>query len=180
MFETADELASLQRLLEDSLAGSTGHLRSIITPERTLDAERLCAALPGMQTLSLATVTASGEPRISAVDGHFLHGRWVFGTARAAAKARHLAARPAASVSHLRGEELGVFTHGRVEVLNPEGGPDDPEWPAILRHLTDHYGQSPYTFGEIVYYRLVPTWMTVFHGATEVDEDGKPEAPAAD
>lgn len=180
MFETAEELAALQRLLEESLAGSTGHLRSIITPERTLDAERLCAAIPGMQTLSLATVTASGEPRISAVDGHFLHGRWVFGTARSAAKARHLAARPAASVSHLRGEELGVFTHGRVEVLNPEGGPDDPEWPAILRHLTDHYGQSPYTFGEIVYYRLVPSWMTVFHGAAEADEDREPAAPTAD
>ena len=164
MFETAEELESLQRLLDASLERSTEHLRSIITPGRTLDAERLCAALPGMQTLSLATVTASGEPRISAVDGHFLHGRWVFGTARSAAKARHLAVRPAASVSHLRGEELGVFTHGRVEVLNPEGGPDDPEWPAIVRHLTEHYGFSPYTLGEIVYFRLLPSWMTVFHG----------------
>jgi hypothetical protein len=165
MFETAEELEALQRLLDTSLATSTEHLRSIITPGRTLDAEQLCAALPGMQTLSLATVTASGEPRISAVDGHFLHGRWVFGTARSAAKARHLVARPAASVSHLRGEELGVFTHGHVEVLNPEGGPDDPEWPAIVQHLTDHYGWSPYTLGDIVYFRLVPRWMTVFHGA---------------
>ena len=164
MFETAEELESLQRLLDTSLASSTEHLRSIITPGRTLDAEQLCAALPGMQTLSLATVTAAGEPRISAVDGHFLHGRWVFGTARSAAKARHLVARPAASVSHLRGEELGVFTHGHVEVLNPEGGPDDPEWPAIVQHLTDHYGWSPYTLGDIVYFRLDPTWMTVFHG----------------
>ena len=164
MFETTEELESLQRLLDASLAGSTEHLRSIITPGRTLDAERLCAALPGMQTLSLATVTATGEPRISAVDGHFLHGRWVFGTARSAAKARHLAARPAASVSHLRGEELGVFTHGHVDVLNPEGGPDDREWPAIVRHLTEHYGFSPYTLGDIVYFRLIPRWMTVFHG----------------
>lgn len=164
MFETAEELESLQRLLDASLASSTEHLRSIITPGRTLDAEQLCAALPGMQTLSLATVTAAGEPRISAVDGHFLHGRWVFGTARSAAKARHLVARPAASVSHLRGEELGVFTHGHVEILNPEGGPDDPEWPSIVQHLTDHYGWSPYTLGDIVYFRLDPTWMTVFHG----------------
>lgn len=178
MFETAEELHILQTLLDASLARSTEHLRSIITPTRTLDAERLCAALEGMRTLSLATVTATGEPRISAVDGHFLHGRWVFGTARSAAKARHLAARPAASVSHLRGEELGVFAHGRVEELNPAAGPEDPEWPAILRHLTDHYGFSPYTLGDVVYYRLVPTWMTVFHGAEDAERADSPGTAA--
>jgi hypothetical protein len=164
MFETQAELDELQALLDASLSGSTAHLRSIVTPgERTVGARRLVDVLTGMRTLSIATVTASGEPRISGIDGHFLHGRWVFGTDRSAAKARHLAARPAVSVAHLRGEELGVFTHGAVEVLNPAGGPPDPAWPAILGHLTDHYGRSPLTFGgDVVYYRLRPHWMVAY------------------
>jgi len=116
MRETPDELNELQALLEASLSLATTHLRSIIT-ERTRTAERLTQILTGMCTLALSTVTAKGEPRISGVDGHLLHSTWCFGTARSAAKARHLAARPAASVAHMRGEALGVFTHGTVETL---------------------------------------------------------------
>lgn len=120
MRETPEELNELQVLLDASLSRSTAHLRSIINAERTLTAEQLTQVLTGMCTLALSTVTAKGEPRISGADGHFLHGKWHFGTARGAAKARHLATRPAASVAHMRGEDLGVFTHGNVEILNPE------------------------------------------------------------
>jgi hypothetical protein len=165
MQETEAELDELQQLLDSSLSRATVHLRSIVTPERTLTARQLADAITGMCVLSVATVTARGEPRISAGDGHFLHGRWIFGTARSAAKAKHLSHRPAASVAHLRGEELGVFTHGTVEVLNPGAGQEDPDWPAILEHLTGHYGESPLNWGDGVYYRLRPTWMTVYAAA---------------
>jgi hypothetical protein len=97
MHETAKELAQLQALLDASLSRSTAHLRSIVT-ERTMTAEQLTQVLDGMCTLAVSTVTVTGEPRISGADGHFLHGKWHFGTAPIAAKARHLAARPAASV----------------------------------------------------------------------------------
>lgn len=162
--ETEAELSELQRLLTDSLARSNDHLRSIITPgERTLTARQLTALLTGMCTLSIATVTAGGEPRISAIDGHFLHGHWIFGTSRTALKAAHLAARPAVSVAYLRGEELGVFTHGAARQLNPGGGRvDDPDWPPILGYLTSHYGTSPTSLGDVIYYRLRPHWMVCF------------------
>jgi hypothetical protein len=162
MFETEDDLTRLQALLDASLARSTEHLRSIVAPERTLSAAQLADRLSGMCVLSLATTTAKGEPRISALDGHFLHGRWVFGTSRTAAKARHLAARPAASVSHLRGEDLGVFAHGDVVELNPKDAEPHPDWPAVLAHLVDHYGDSPVSWGDVVYYRLETHWMTVY------------------
>ncbi len=124
MYETEAELDWLQDLLDASIARSTEHLRSIITPgERTLTARQLVAVCDRMCTMSISTVTANCEPRVSAVDGHLRHGRWVFSTARSSAKARHLAARPAVSVAHLRGEELGVFAHGHAEPLNPAGGP---------------------------------------------------------
>ncbi|BCY08046.1 pyridoxamine 5'-phosphate oxidase family protein [Actinoplanes sp. L3-i22] len=156
MRETPEEIAELQRLLDASLSGATAHLRSIVA-ERTITAERLAGVLTGMCVLSLATVTAKGEPRISAVDGHFLHGCWVFGTARTAAKARHLAARPAASVSHLRGEDLGVFVHGTAEAidLTVETG--------LLDYFKGFYGDDAFDWvNEVVYFRLRPHFVTVY------------------
>ena len=165
MYETEPELRELQTLIDASLGRSTAHLRSIITGERSLTAEQLSRVLTGMCVLVLSTVTAKGEPRVSAVDGHFLHGRWVFGTAPGAAKARHLRARPAASVAHLRGEELGVFVHGEVEELHPAANPD---WPAIHEYLQGFYGDTSFEgWNDVVYYRLRPTWMTVY--ATDPD-----------
>jgi hypothetical protein len=175
MYETEAELDQLQELLDSSLAGSTAHLRSIVTPgERTLTARQLVVVCEGMCLLALSTVTARCEPRVSAEDGHLIHGSWVFSTDRSAAKARHLAARPAASVAHLRGEEVGVFAHGRVETLNPVGGPDDPEWPAVLEHMTKHYGVSPLTWGDVVYYRLRAHWMVAFASGPQALMAGLP------
>jgi hypothetical protein len=163
MFETDAELAALQALLDASLSRSTEHLRSIIRAgERTLTAGQVSAVCAGMCTLAISTVTASGEPRTSAVDGHLLHGHWYFSTARSAAKARHLEARPAVSVAYIRGEEVGIFTHGTAQPLNPVGGPDDPDWPAVLQYMTDCYGSSPLSWGDVVYYRLIPRWMVAF------------------
>ncbi|UGQ11619.1 pyridoxamine 5'-phosphate oxidase family protein [Yinghuangia sp. ASG 101] len=163
MRETPDELHRLQNLLDSSLARSTNHLRSIISTERTLTAEQLTRTLTGMCTLALSTVTAAGEPRISGVDGHFLHGAWHFGTARTAAKARHLAARPAASAAYMRGEELGVFTHGSAETLNPPDDEPADGWPELLAYLRDFYGDNAFDWNkDVVYFRLRPQWMTVF------------------
>lgn len=163
MRETREELEELQALLDASLSRSTSHLRSIINSDRTLTAEQLTGVITGMCTLALSTVTAKGEPRISGADGHFLHGKWHFGTARNAAKAGHLAARPAASVAHMRGEDLGVFTHGTVEILNPLGGEPAQDWPELLAYFTDFYGEDSFDWvNEVVYYRLHPHWMSVF------------------
>ena len=156
MRETETEVTELQALLDAAYARSTEHLRNIITDPRRLDAGELVRILTGMCTLNLATVTARSEPRISAVDGHFLHARWVFTTSGSAAKARHLKARPAASISYVDGERIGVFSHGNVEFLTV----DHPDFAKIEEHLTNHYGSSPSSWGDdIVYCRLQPTWM---------------------
>ncbi len=162
VLETPEERDALQALLDASLSGATTHLRSIVTG-RTITAEQLTRILTGMCTLALATVTAKGEPRISGADGHFLHGKWHFGTAPTAAKARHLAARPAASVAHMRGEDLGVFTHGKVEILNPRDGDPAADWPDLLAYFKDFYGDDAFDWeSDVVYYRLHPHWMTVY------------------
>ena len=155
MLETPAELTALQDLLDRSVGRASEHLTSIVTPERRLTAEQLVAVLPGMNTLSLATVTASGEPRVSGVDGHFLHGRWLFTTSGTARKITHLRARPGVSVAHLRGDDLGVFTHGQAVLMSPPDAPVEVE-----AHLVAHYGSSPTTWGDdIVYAWVEPTWM---------------------
>lgn len=153
MFETPDELARLQDLLDASHARATEHLRGIINEDRTLSAAQIVALLTGMKVISGATVTADGEPRISAMDGHFLHGTWTFSTSRMAAKARHLAARPGVSIAHIDNEELAVFSHGRAVELAGD------ELDQVLEHWTAHYGSSPLSWGDVVMYRLDATWM---------------------
>jgi hypothetical protein len=160
MYETADELAWLDELLTRSLRGAGEHLRGIVTEgERTLDAAETATVLTGMRTLALATVTRAGEPRVSGVDGHFLHAHWVFTTSGTAVKARHLRARPALSAAHIVGDDLGIFCHGRAEFLEPE----HPDFAPIEEHLTAHYGSSPSSWGpDIVYVRVQPHWMVSY------------------
>jgi hypothetical protein len=156
--ETADDLEQLQALLDASVARSSEHLQSIVRPERRLSAVQACAVLQGMCTLALSTVTAAGEPRVSGVDGHFLRGKWLFTTSGTAVKARHLRARPACSVAHLRGDDLGVFVHGRAALMTFD---EVPEW--VEQHLVAHYGSSPTSWGpDIVYAWVEPSWMVVY------------------
>ncbi|WP_265523419.1 pyridoxamine 5'-phosphate oxidase family protein [Oerskovia flava] len=164
MHETPTELAALDALIEASHGRSTRHLQAIVSDDRRMDAAQVVAALTGMKVLSLATVTARGEPRVSAVDGHFLHGRWTFGTDGGAAKARHLEARPAVSAAHVDGERIGVFCHGTAVLLTPE----DPTWDEVISHWTGHYGTDPTTWGEdIRMYAIDPTWLVGYQGEPE-------------
>jgi pyridoxine/pyridoxamine 5'-phosphate oxidase len=156
MRETREELDALQRLLDESFTRSSSHLRSIMEPQRRLTAERLAAELPSPAVLNIATVTARGEPRVSAVDGHFIHGRWHFTTAADSPKARHLAARPAVSASYTPRDGYGVFCHGRAALL------DGPERQLLREHFTATYGSDPEGWGGIVYVRIDPDWMTAF------------------
>ena len=159
MRETPAELVALQELLERSVAGGNDHLVAIMTPERRLTAEQMVRVLDGMQVLVVATVTADGRPLTSCVDGHLLHGRWVFTTDATAIKARHLAARPAVSATHARGDTFGVFTHGTAERLTPE----HPDFAEIEDYLTGFYGSSPSSWApDIAYLRIQPRWTLAY------------------
>jgi general stress protein 26 len=156
VLESEDEVAALQRLLDASHARSTSHLRSIVDDRRMLSAPDIVQLLAGMKVITVATTTARGEPRISALDGHFLHATWTFGTSGGSAKARHLEARPPVSIAHVDGERLAVFSHGTAQRMQA----DDPDWDETLDHWTAHYGSSPLSWGDDVrMYRYRPTWM---------------------
>ena len=99
MRETPDELRDLQHLLDASAAAAGPHLRSIISEDRRVNAVALCERLQGMCLLVLATVTADGRPLVGPVDGYFLHGTFVFSSARNSVRMRHLVTRPAVSAT---------------------------------------------------------------------------------
>jgi hypothetical protein len=161
MKEDEADIAWLQQLLDRSRTGASDHLQSIIGPDRAVSGADLARRLTGMRTLALATVSPGGRPRISAVDGHLLHGRWVFTTSGSSVKAADMRSRPHVSAAYLEGDSFGVFTHGTVEFL----GIDHPDRPWIEEHLTAHYGSSPSSWGpDIVYARIQPTWMVGFGG----------------
>jgi nitroimidazol reductase NimA-like FMN-containing flavoprotein (pyridoxamine 5'-phosphate oxidase superfamily) len=139
MFETAEELTSLDTLLAESFDRAGEHLTSIISSDRRLSAADLARYLVGVRHLVVATVTAEGEPRCSAVDGLFIHGHFWFSTAGQSIKARHLEHRPAISGAHVVGDDVAVFVHGDARMVR--GGPGEADG---IRHFwTEVYDASP-------------------------------------
>jgi hypothetical protein len=161
VYETEDELDALQRLIDDSFARASEHLRSIMTPQRRLSARDLVAALPAPAVLTVASVTGRGEPRISAVDGHFLAGAWHFGTATASPKAAQLRARPATSAAYTPRDGFGVFCHGRALPLTG----------AALDRLDEHwqriYGARLASLGDVSCFRIDAHWLVGFEFARD-------------
>jgi len=150
------DLIALQRLLDASFVRSSEHLVAIMSEPRRLSAERLVADLPCPAVLNIATVTARGEPRVSAVDGHFLDGAWQFTTDSSSPKARQLLARPAISASYTPRDGYGVFCHGRAVALA------GAERAALHDHFVEVYDADPEQWGDIAYFRIDPDWLVGF------------------
>lgn len=135
MLESPEEMAALQRLLDESFESAGPHMSEIITAERRVGATELCQRLEGMRLLSVATSTADGHPLIGPVDGYFIHGSFYFSAGRQSVKMRHLAARPRVSAMHLPGEEFSVVVHGDAEPFDLL----DPARPELRRAMLEHY-----------------------------------------
>lgn len=135
MQETSEDLARLQDLLDRTYAAGGPHLLDIHTPRVRLDAAEVVERLTGMQVFVVATVSATGRVFTGPVDGFLFRGRIHFGTAPTALRARHLAARPTVSATHVRGEALVVTVHGRARRLELRGA--DADFAGLTR---EHYG----------------------------------------
>jgi nitroimidazol reductase NimA-like FMN-containing flavoprotein (pyridoxamine 5'-phosphate oxidase superfamily) len=146
MRETNEDLANLQRLLDDSYTTGGTHLREVITQERRLDATSLCAELVGMRLLVLATVTANGRPIASPVDGIFYRGSFYFGSSPESIRFKHIAQRRAVSATHLPGEELAVTVHGTAEPIDVAAPEQQGFRETLLSIYLPRYGAEWETF----------------------------------
>ncbi|MEV0262770.1 pyridoxamine 5'-phosphate oxidase family protein [Streptomyces sp. NPDC050617] len=158
MYETPEELTALQRLLDDSFAASGRYLRSVLREERRLDAAGVVDRLRGISTMALATVTASGEPRVAPVDAIFYRARFVFGTGPNSYRLRHIRARPSVSATVFDGERLQITAHGKATPLALA------EEPGLEAFLTELYGKEAWDswMRDIPWFRIDADKMITF------------------
>jgi hypothetical protein len=168
MHESADDLDTLQQLLDESHAHAGAHLRSIFTPDRRLNAAQLSDQLVGVQILDVATVTAAGHPRVAPVDGLLYRGHFYFGSSPDSIRLRHLRTRPQVSAAHSRGEELAVIVHGTAHRIDIAGR----EQAGFRRYLLDTYvprfgaDWEPWVDSHGVYARIDAARMYTFLNIT--------------
>ena len=77
---TGEEVEWLQALMDATNARTNAHMAAIVRPERQLNAAQVVRYLQGLMHVAFGTVNASGEPRVSPLDGHFIHGRFTLST----------------------------------------------------------------------------------------------------
>jgi hypothetical protein len=119
MREAPADLERLQTLIDRSIEGAGPFLRSSFQmPEHSLSAAQLAAHLEGALTVALATVTARGEPRVAPISALFVRAAFHVPTVAQATRARHLAARPAASLTYFEAIDLAVIVHGRATIID--------------------------------------------------------------
>jgi hypothetical protein len=114
MYETPDDLAALQQLLDESWDAGGRHLKEVITPDRRVRASELASRLDGMRLLVVATVSRAGRPLCGPVDGIFYRGAFHFGTSPDSVRAGHLRIAPFISATHLPSERFAVTVHGNA------------------------------------------------------------------
>ena len=142
MQETAEDLATLQELIDRSYASAGEHLLRIHEPDRRLSAEQVAERLQGMRLLVLATVTANGRPITGPVDGIFYRGAFHFGSAPDSVRFKHIRARPNVSATHLPGEELAITVHGRAVPIDVHGDEHAPFKQILMDIYLEQYGEA--------------------------------------
>jgi hypothetical protein len=152
MLESAADLERLQALIDRSIEGAGPFLRNAFEmPERSLSARQLVDRLQGLLTVALATTTARAEPRVAPIGAIFVRGAFHVPTVAQAARTRHLAARPAASVTYFEGTGLAVIAHGHATILDAT----DPAFAELDAAQVDCGGESPAQWqGDAVFLRL--------------------------
>jgi hypothetical protein len=160
MYETDDDLAAVQELLDASYARANEHLRGIWGPETCLDARELSDELQAIQVLDLATVTPRGEPRVAPVDAFFYRARFWFGSSPFSARFRNIRANPAVSGSITRGgETFLVLVHGTAVEVDPRG-PEADGFARMPRELYDFDWDSAHPGAP--YARIEPATLLAF------------------
>jgi len=122
MRHTPEELDDLQRVLDRSASQAGRHLRATFElPEHGLAASQLARYLDqGRLFVTIATTTASGEPRVAPVDSLFYRARFHIPTVADALRVRHVRQRPGVSLTHFVPNEVAIIVHGTAMIVDAE------------------------------------------------------------
>lgn len=166
MRETPNDLQQLQNLLDSSIEQAGPFLRSSFEmPEHSLSARQITNHLEGLPTISMASVTAAGEPRVAPIGAIFYRGSFYAPTVRNAARVRHYESRPALSATYYEGIDLAIIMHGRAAIID-ESDPSFAPVDAELKRLT---GESvlEWDSADGVYVRVDPNVIYTFARYTD-------------
>jgi pyridoxamine 5'-phosphate oxidase-like protein len=152
MRESPADLERLQALIDRSIEGAGAFLRNAFEmPQRSLSAEQLVERLQRSLTVAFATTTARGEPRVAPINALFVRAAFHVPTVAQAARTRHLAARPAASLTYFEGTHVAVVAHGQVAIIDTS----DPAFAELDAVQVQSGNESPTEWeGDAVYLRL--------------------------
>lgn len=141
-------------MFDEHLARANPHMSAIVTPERRLTAEQVVHYLEGTRHVAVAAVTPKGQPRVSPLDTLFLHGRSTLSTDVKATRIGHLRANAACSAVYM-GPTGSLVANGTVEWITREHIEHDE----IHAAWTATYHSDPYTWGDVVLFRIAPISM---------------------
>jgi len=161
--ETPEEMADIQRMFDAHMAHANPHMKAIVTRKNRLTAGQVCRYLDGTRIVAFATVTPSGKPRVSPLDSLFLHGRFTLSTDVKATRIAHLRANAACSAVYMEADRIAVVANGTVEWITREHIDHDEIHGAWMAQ----YGSDPYTWGDVVYFRIAPISMWAYASRPE-------------
>jgi hypothetical protein len=160
MRETPQDVEQFQTLLDRRVERAGPFLRdSFEMPEHSLSAAQLVRHLQGVQTVALATVTARGEPRVAPIGAIFYRGRFYIPTVATAARTKHVARRPAVSLTYyFDGDDPAIIVHGKAAIVRPE----DADFAPVEQIQRESRSTSVRDWGEGVYLRIEPDAMYTY------------------
>ncbi|MFW6074179.1 MAG: pyridoxamine 5'-phosphate oxidase family protein [Chloroflexota bacterium] len=161
MRELAGDLQWLDELLSRSMEQAGPFLRSSFEmPDHSLSARQMVKHLDGLPTISMASVTAAGEPRVAPIGAIFYRCRFHAPTVRNAARVRHYERRPALSATYYEGIDLAIIIHGRATIVDE----DDPSFAPVDAELQRLTGESvlEWDSADGVYVRVDPDVIYTF------------------
>ncbi len=171
MRESPSDLTNLQNLLDSSIEQAGSFLRdSMELDSNSLTAKQVARRLEGLRTVSLASVTARGEPRVAPITAIFIAGHYVVPTVVDAARSRHLRRRPGVSLTEYSGNDMAITVHGQAAFVD-SGHPDFPALDELYQSISRGERPSSWGGGGPLHIRVVPDVMY----ATATNREEYPE-----
>jgi hypothetical protein len=140
MRETAEDVAQLQRLLDDSAAAAGEHLRTIFQSEARPFAQELLTELDAVFEFHVGVLTGAGAPLVAPLDGIFFRGRIWFGFPGGSLRAGLIRKDPRISASYQKGESFAFIVHGQAVEVREDAPEFQDYFDCVQALYTNLYG----------------------------------------
>ncbi len=157
--ENEEDLKYLQSILHSSIENAGKYLvREFQMPDHSLSAKDMIILFQNQKTISVATVTAKGEPRVSPTGVHFYKSYFYIPSVKRTAKVQHLKKRPGISFTYHEGIDRAVIVHG-IAILLDNQSPMFDELVSTTGEKVDSWADG----NEGIFIKIVPDRIYSFN-----------------